>query len=207
MRITKSVEERRTEILDVASRLFMIKGYDETSTNDILDEIGIARGTLYYHFKSKEAILDAVIMRMVDNMLAEAREIANNRDIPLLDRISGVIKALNAESKLGKEVTNQMHKPQNALLHQKVSDLLIDGVVPIITDIFEECIDMGIFKTVYARECAEMIMIYSNIVFDDRKMTSPEENTRRIEGFIYNIERMLGTKRGYLREVITGIFR
>ena len=100
-----------------------------------------------------------------------------------------------------------MHKPQNALLHQKVSDLLIDGVVPIITDIFEEGIDMGIFKTVYARECAEMIMIYSNIVFDDRKMTSPEENTRRIEGFIYNIERMLGTKRGYLREVITGIFR
>ena len=87
MRITKSVEERRTEILDVASRLFMIKGYDETSTNDILDEIGIARGTLYYHFKSKEAILDAVIMRMVDNMLAEAREIANNRDIPLLDRM------------------------------------------------------------------------------------------------------------------------
>ena len=65
----------------------MIKGYDETSTNDILDEIGIARGTLYYHFKSKEAILDAVIMRMVDNMLAEAREIANNRDIPLLDRM------------------------------------------------------------------------------------------------------------------------
>ena len=125
----------------------------------------------------------------------------------MLDRISGVIKALNAESKLGKEVTNQMHKPQNALLHQKVSDLLIDGVVPIITDIFEEGIDMGIFKTVYARECAEMIMIYSNIVFDDRKMTSPEENTRRIEGFIYNIERMLGTKRGYLREVITGIFR
>ena len=59
MRIVKEAEERKNEILDVAERLFGTKGFDNTSTNDILNEIGIARGTLYYHFKSKEEIINA----------------------------------------------------------------------------------------------------------------------------------------------------
>ena len=64
MRIVKEAEKRKNEILDVAERLFVSKGFDNTSTNDILNEIGIARGTLYYHFKSKTDILDAMIERM-----------------------------------------------------------------------------------------------------------------------------------------------
>ena len=53
MRIVKEANVRKNEILDVAERLFGTKGFDGTSTTDILNEIGIARGTLYYHFKSK----------------------------------------------------------------------------------------------------------------------------------------------------------
>ena len=51
MRVVKEAKERRNEILDVAERLFATKGFDNTSTNDILDEVGIARGNLYYNFK------------------------------------------------------------------------------------------------------------------------------------------------------------
>ena len=47
MRVVKEAEERRNEILDAAEKLFGEKGFDGTSTNDILDEVGIARGTLY----------------------------------------------------------------------------------------------------------------------------------------------------------------
>jgi AcrR family transcriptional regulator len=61
MRIVKTAEERRNEILDVAGRLFAAKGFDDTSITDIQNEVGIARGTLCYHFKSKEDILDAII--------------------------------------------------------------------------------------------------------------------------------------------------
>jgi AcrR family transcriptional regulator len=64
MRIVKEAKERKNEILDAAEELFAAKGYEETSTGDILDRVGIARGTLYYHFKSKEDILDALIERI-----------------------------------------------------------------------------------------------------------------------------------------------
>ncbi|MBR6476951.1 MAG: helix-turn-helix transcriptional regulator, partial [Lachnospiraceae bacterium] len=61
----KEAEERKKEILDAAEELFIARGYDETSTSDILEKVGIARGTLYYHFKSKEEILDALIDRIM----------------------------------------------------------------------------------------------------------------------------------------------
>ena len=52
MRIVKEADERKNEILDAAARLFMEKGFDRTSANDILAAVGISKGTLYYHFKS-----------------------------------------------------------------------------------------------------------------------------------------------------------
>ena len=64
MRIVKEAAERKNEILDAAEELFAARGYEETSTGDILDRVGIARGTLYYHFRSKEEILDALIGRL-----------------------------------------------------------------------------------------------------------------------------------------------
>ena len=78
MRVVKEAAERRKEILDVAEELFVTKGYDKTSTNDILDRIGIARGTLYYHFKSKEDILNAMIERINTSLIARAQTIACN---------------------------------------------------------------------------------------------------------------------------------
>ncbi|MCI6004319.1 MAG: helix-turn-helix domain-containing protein [Blautia sp.] len=74
MRIVKEATERRNEILDVAERLFCTQGYDNTSTNDILAEIGIARGTLYYHFRNKEDILDAMIDRILDEIIRKAEK-------------------------------------------------------------------------------------------------------------------------------------
>ena len=76
MRVVKKAEERRNEILDAADELFGQKGFDGTSTKDILEKVGIARGTLYYHFKSKEDIMDALIDRYNVRLLGAAQEIA-----------------------------------------------------------------------------------------------------------------------------------
>ena len=80
MRVVKEAAIRKNEILDAAERLFVIKGFDATSTNDILTEVGIARGTLYYHFKSKEDILNAMIERITEGLL-ERRARSSERRI------------------------------------------------------------------------------------------------------------------------------
>ncbi|MCD7860688.1 MAG: TetR/AcrR family transcriptional regulator, partial [Oscillospiraceae bacterium] len=63
MRISKDADVRKAEILDAAEKLFQEKGYAKATTDDTLSATGIARGTLYYHFKSKEEILLAMIDR------------------------------------------------------------------------------------------------------------------------------------------------
>ena len=78
MRIVKTAEERKNEILDVAEELFAQKGYDNASTNDIIAKIGIARGTLYHHFGSKEEILDYIVCMSMDKNTNE--EVIRNLD-------------------------------------------------------------------------------------------------------------------------------
>lgn len=207
MRIVKEAEERKNEILDVAERLFGTKGFDGTSTTDILNEIGIARGTLYYHFKSKEDILDAMIERMTGSLVAKAREIAGEKDVPVLRRLTRMMMALNVDSSLGHEIMEQVHKPQNALMHQKMQERLLAGVSPIAASLLEEGIAQGICQTEYPAEVAEMTLLYSNTVFDTLATHSEEERQRKIAAFIYNLERLLGMEKGSMREAILPIFR
>lgn len=207
MRIVKEAEERKNEILDVAGKLFAVKGYDATSTNDILKEIGIARGTLYYHFRSKEDILDAMIERMTVSLVAKAGQIAGKKDVPVLQRLTMMMAALNVNNDLGHEIMEQVHKPQNALMHQKMQERLLAGVNPIVTGLIEEGIAQGICRTDYPAEVAEMTLLYSNTVFDDLSELSGEMRQRKITAFIYNLERLLGMERDSLREAILSIFR
>ncbi|MEH6943644.1 TetR/AcrR family transcriptional regulator [Bacillus sp. JJ722] len=201
MRVIKKAEERRTEILDAADELFGQKGFDGTSTNDILEKVGIARGTLYYHFKSKEDIMDALIDRYNVYLLGAAQEIATDKSIPVVERIIRVVMALNisGRSESGKEIIEHIHKPQNALMHQKIQKVIINGVPSILTGIVREGIEQGLFTTPFPYECIEMIVVYANTVFDDDMVNiTNEERTSRIQAFIFNIERLLGAECGSL---------
>ncbi len=206
MRIVKDAEERRNEILDVAERLFCAKGFDNASTNDILTEIGIARGTLYYHFKSKEDILDAMIERLTNQMVEKAAAIALDESIPVLERLTRTMLSLNIDNELGDMVMEQIHRPQNALMHQKLENMLLGRVNKLITKIAEDGIRQGIMHTDYPAEAVEMTMTYSYTAFDSMVQYSEEEKQKKVMGFIYNTERLFGMESGALFEAMKPIF-
>lgn len=198
MRIIKEAEERRNEILDAADELFFQKGFDGTSTNDILNKVGIARGTLYHHFKSKEDIMDALIERYRVGMLDGAQKIASDKGIPVVERIIQVVMALNISGGSSAEIMDHIHKPQNALMHQKIQKVMISGITPILADIIREGIEQGLFNTPFPYECMEMVVIYANTVFDHEFELTQEELATRMHAFIFHIERMLGVEQGSL---------
>ena len=203
MRVVKDAEERRNEILNAANELFAQKGFDGTSTNDILEKVGIARGTLYYHFKSKEDIMDALIERYSVRLIGAAQEIAADKSIPVVERIIRVIMALNISDGSTQEIMEHIHKPQNALMHQKIQKVLINGVTPILADIIREGITQGLFNTPFPYECMEMVMIYANTIFDDDMVPMTNEDlAQRAQALVYNIERLLGAESGSLMQVM-----
>lgn len=199
----KEAEERRNEILDAADELFGQKGFDGTSTNDILEKVGIARGTLYYHFKSKEDIMDSLVDRYSVRLLGSAQEIAADESIPVVERIIRVVISINLSGGRSQEIMEHIHKPQNALMHKKIEKVIINGVTPILTGIIQEGIEQGLFNTPYPYECMEMIVTYANTVFDDDMVEMTyEERASRIRAIIFNGERLLGAKSGSLMNIM-----
>ena len=198
---SKEAEERKKEILDVAEELFTAKGYESTSTTDILERVGIARGTLYYHFKSKEEILDALIDRIIQGMVSNIRLALSDKSTALQKLIS-FVGAMKVDSAIGKEITDYAHKPQNALMHQKIQSSLLEVLTPIAAEIIKEGIKEGIVSTNYPEEAAEMLLIYSSAVFDDMNEMTPIEWKRKAEGFVFNMERLLGIKQGSISDII-----
>ena len=177
----------------MAERLFGTKGFDSTSTSDILNEIGIARGTLYYHFKSKEEILDAMISRVMNRLVKRAEAIAAQKSVPVLQRLTMMMLSLNVSD-------------GNALMHQKMEKSLLSGINPIITGLIREGMAQGICQTDYPEEAAEMTFLYANMVFDDLMEHSEEEKQRKIAAFIYNLERLLNMEQDSMKPVIMPLF-
>ena len=207
MRVVKEAIERHNEILDAAEELFVTKGYDKTSTNDILDRVGIARGTLYYHFKSKEEILNAMIERINDSLIAKAKMIAADTSVPVIDRLVMTIASLNVETDIGHEIIGEVHKPQNALMHQKMQENLTSKMVPILLELAEEGVRQGLFSMKYPAETIEMLVLYSSIAFDDYHEKDSSSMEKKITAFLYNTEKLLGAREGSLQKVMRKLFK
>ena len=80
-RITKDPQERMTEILDTAEEMFYANGYHETQISDIVKKIGVAQGTFYYYFKSKEEILDVLISRQIQMAANKVGQLVSDKKI------------------------------------------------------------------------------------------------------------------------------
>lgn len=86
--------EGRQRILDVAAALFLERGYVGTSLREIASEVGMKPGSLYYHFASKEALLQAILQRGIDVMVVAFREAAEaSRDADARGRFAAHVRA------------------------------------------------------------------------------------------------------------------
>ena len=173
----KHPEETVGRILDVASRLFLEKGYEHTSIQDIINNLGgLSKGAIYHHFKSKEEILIAVTDRMTaesNHMLAQIRDASG-----LNGREKLIVKAsINrpVQNDLFSVAPDFRNNPRllDSLLRESVEEVAPQYILPII----REGIEDGSIQTEYPEQLAELIMLAANIwmnpmVFD----SSPQES-------------------------------
>ncbi len=203
MRIVKDPEERKNEILKAAARLFTEKGFEETSINDITDEVGVARGTVYYYFKSKEEIMETLIDRMGSQMISAAKVIADDKSIPVIERLLKTILSINASGS-DESILEHIHKPQNALMHQKTHRIMLESVTPVLASIIEDGIKEKIFDTPYPYESVETVIAHNIIVFDGGYMDilPPEERIKKMKAFVFNLDRIFGAEPGSFAPIL-----
>lgn len=192
------MKSKKEQILDMSFSLFLEKGYDNTSISDILSKLDIARGTLYYHFESKEAIMDAIIERSAKKIVEEAKAIVLQNGLSVHEKIFLLFYESNMRRLSGGELMiDYLNQPQNALFHEKSNRAFIQKISPILGDIISEGVKEGIFDNAFPYESAElilaMIMGFMDVPYENTGENDPE---RRMESLLYNMERMLGAKEG-----------
>lgn len=150
-------------ILDVSQRLFLEKGYDNTTIQDIVDELGgLTRGAVYHHFKSKEEIIDAVSDRMFfENNPFEA--VRKRSDLNGLEKLRETIM-LNQSDAARTDMTIQSIP---ILKNPRILAGIIDSNRRILTPYFWELIEEGnkdgSIHTEYAKEIAELIPLLTSL--------------------------------------------
>ena len=197
MRISKKPEERRNEILDVAEMLFSTKGYSKTTVNDIVQMIGIAKGTFYYYFQSKEEVMDAIVMRFIDIGVEAAKVIASDPNLNAPEKIFQIIMAQNPDENRKEQMIEQLRQVNNAEMHQKSLVETILQLTPVLADVIEQGIAEGSFKTPYPKETVEFLLVSSQFLFDEGIFQwQPHELLQKAIAFAYIMETTLGAETG-----------
>lgn len=183
--------ERKQELLKIAYNMFLMKGYDNTSIDDIINEAKIAKGTYYYYFKSKETTLEEVINMMINDEVTSAKEILK-MPISIPEKLVKIITSLRPK-KNEQEIQNTLNKKDNIVMHEKINNRIIEEAVPLLEQVVMEGIENKIFNCTHIKERLKMLLIMSNELFDN-----DEPNINQVEVFIDTAEKMLGAKEGTL---------
>lgn len=199
MRISKEYEERRTEIIDIAEKLFVIKGYLKTTVNDILKEVGIAKGTFYYYFKSKEEVMDAIVLRFVDTGVKAAKAIVDDNSLTAHEKLLKIIMGQKPTTEVKEEMINQLHQINNTEMHHKSLVETTLQLSPVLVKVIEQGIEEGVFNTPCPKEVIEFLLVSSTFLFDEGIFNwQPEEMIQKVQAFIYIMEVTLGAEKGSL---------
>lgn len=175
----KYPEETVNLILDVAGRLFMEKGYEHTSIQDIIDNLGgLSKGAIYHHFKSKEEILDAVTDRMLEESNWRLAGILERGDLNGIEKMRTLFKSSlcrPAQDEVFQVAPSFYNNPRllTSLLYETINLTAPEYILPII----RECIADGSIAAEHPKQLAELISLVANVWINPMVFDSSVEET------------------------------
>ena len=139
---------RRAELVEAAAAVFSSKGVSATSVDDIVRAAGVAKGTFYLYFATKDDAVGAVATWMVGSVADRIAEVAGDPSRSPVDRLL----AFGAEVvQVGREpyerdLIEVFHRPENRLLHDRMSERALERLKPAVAAIIADGMDVGQFR-------------------------------------------------------------
>jgi AcrR family transcriptional regulator len=196
VRTVKKPEERRQEIIATARELFETKEYSKTTMQNVMDQLGIAKGTIYHYFKSKEELLEAVIEQTVAEYISGMQAILSETEGNALDKMRVLITAGQVSDQHG-EILEQLHHPGNVGMHTRQLAVTLSELAPIYASVIQQGCDEGIFQTEHPLESAEFLLTGIQFLTDlCIHPWQPEDLLRRVIALPALIEAQLQAPKG-----------
>ncbi|MDR1954806.1 MAG: TetR/AcrR family transcriptional regulator, partial [Candidatus Methanoplasma sp.] len=126
----KNSSDTKNEIIAAATELFVRNGYENTTIEDILKEWKGSKGSLYYYFKSKEEILDAVVYALVEREEERIKAAISERECSALDMLKlFLIACLDRDQQLY-DLEAEISRSGNITLSYRMARLYIEKSLP-----------------------------------------------------------------------------
>lgn len=212
-RIVKEPKIRRNEILDAAERLLVTKGYEQMAMRDLMDELQIAKGTVYHYFDSKQALLEALVERIGAQAEQIVLSIVSDRQMPAQDKLLRVFAVLDQYKQQNKDLVfafmRVWYADENALFRHKLYLTRVKRLAPRFAQIIQQGVAEGAFTTPYPDHAARTILaLLEDLGYAIVELLLAEEDghpdTSRLrqigEATADTLERVLGMKPGRLRQ-------
>lgn len=161
----KHPEETVAKILDIAHTLFLQKGYDQTSMQDIVDALKMSKGAIYHHFHSKEDLLIRMLERDYDQHQHKIEELLKDQSLTGLQRIRSLLHweltapMLREQSKLALPIY------QNPKIIVQEMYNLIEYGAPQLSRLIEQGNQDGSLSVKFPYETAETLQLLFNFIF------------------------------------------
>ena len=196
VRTIKKPEERRAEIIAAARELFHTQGYEKTTIRHVMEKLGIAKGTIYHYFRSKEELLEAVVSETVDEIAVKLAQFVESAEGNALQKMEQIIAIGNVEEEAAPTL-EALHDPANTGMHTRQLAETITKLTPFYARVIEQGVAEGVFQTEYPLEAAEMILIAVQFLTDmGVSPWTPEVLLRRARAFPALLEAQLNAPKG-----------
>lgn len=181
VRVVKKPEERRSEIVAAACKLFLSQGYDSTTMQDVMRHLGIAKGTIYHYFASKEELLEAVIDSLVVAEMTRLQDVLENTNGTALDRLEKLIMSgSNHDVDYGhQDLLDHLHQAFNTSMHIRLLAKVVTNQAPLYAKLFRMGCEETVFKTDHPLECAEFLLSGVQFLTDMGIYSWTEEELKR----------------------------
>jgi len=159
-RTVKSPDERRNELIACASRLFYTQGYEKTAVSDIVAEVGVAKGTFYYYFDSKQAVLEAMVDELVTEAIGLLGRVTEDETLDAPRKWTVAFQVLNRWKADQKDdmvaMGRVLLRPANVRLLHKIRSSAAPQVTAELAKIVRQGVAEGVFAPVYVEEAADI---------------------------------------------------
>lgn len=212
-RIVKEEEYvgKRNAILDVAQRHIYTRGYEQMTIQDMLDDLQISKGAFYHYFDSKQALLEALVERIGEEVVQLLLPIVHDPVLPALDKFRHYLAVLN-RWKIGQKafflaLLRVWYADDNAIVRQKLRTAAIREIAPLFTEIIHQGIQEGVMKATYPDQVGELIVSLAQDVGEtigalllsfDPERDDIQRVERTVAVYTDALERVLGVPTGSL---------
>lgn len=162
VRVVKAPAVRRAELIDCAQTLFLRKGYERTTINDVIAATALSKGAFYHHFRAKEDLLEAIAARFAEQALAYAETVRADQALGALQRLN-LLLAMSREWKAEnlpqlRAMFTVLLRPENAVLYHRIVGAVFAAMAPTLTEIIADGEREGVFDAADAALAAEAIL-------------------------------------------------